>query len=378
MTVLGHERQLTFFPSNGHNHDGENSSPVELLPGQVGLRHLDPALIAFLTGDDGAASDAASDGFVPVPDLLIETNAIGAGASITGTLDWTGICVVRFMRIYMSAETECTVTFYHLPTFAEEDREFRAHRCSNKFLWEGPWVHFDEAEAKKIYYKIENTGSTAARFQLVLKSGTLVANAYARFVASLQVMGSETAGFISNVLFEAGNGINIIPDEGSNSFKFEAVAPETITIDRYGEQPRLPTGVTSSTTLTYNTGGAANQTDNITTDYNRYATFGTGSQYIQYDYGAIYAASSINLILYFGDSRVVNAVKIDTSFDGINWVTVYGPTDTTGIGPPGIKVQIPSGLFTRYVRVFSNGSSANTSNHVVKCILYAQTNKVGS
>lgn len=378
MAVLGHERQLTFFPDGGHNHDGENSSPVVLLPGSVKLSHLDPALIdLILGGGSNVDTQGASDGFVPVPDLLLETNAIGPGGSVTGTLDWTGICVVRFMRIYMSAETECTLTFYHKPTYADEDREFRAYRCANKFLWEGPWVHYDEEGARKIYYKIENTGTSSARFQVVLKSGTLVANAYARFVQSIQVMGSSIEGSIGNILFEQGNGIQITPDPGSNSFKFSAVAPETITIERYGSVPKVPVAVSGSVAITYNTGGAANQTDGYTHDVARYANFGTGQQYIQYDYGAIHISSAISVMLYY-DGRVWNNVHIQTSFDANNWTTVYGPITTVGMGPPGIMVNMPAGLPVRYVRVHCNGSNSSTGNHIVKCILYAQTNKVGS
>lgn len=379
MTVLGHERQLTFFPSGGHNHDGENSTPVSLQPGQVSMSHLDPALLDLILGGSDSAGDGLNDGFVPVPDLVLETNAIGAGGSVTGTLDWTGICVVRFMRIYMSAETECTITFYHKPTYADEDREFRAYRCANKFLWEGPWVHYDEEENRKVYYKVENTGTVSARFQITLKSGTLVANAYARFVESIQKMGSDTEGFIGNVLLEAGNGIEITPGSGSNSFKFAAVSPEIISIDRYGEQPVMPTSVSSSTTITYNPSATPDVlTDGITTDYNRYAAFGSGAQYLQFDYGAIYTCSSISVLLYYGSSRSYNAVKIQTSFDGINWVDVYGPLTTKALGPPGIQVQMPSGILTRYIRVHANGSTTDTNNHLVKCILYAQNNKVGS
>jgi hypothetical protein len=380
--TLGHERQITFFPNDGHDHDGQNSSPVKLQSGQVELQHLDSALLELILngGDSGEGEEGAAegDGFIPVPDLTIETNTVGAGASVTGTIPWTGVAVVRFMRVFMSTDTECTITFYHLPTFADEDREFRAFRCSNKFLWEGAWVHYDENMSGNLYYKIENTGLAAARFQLILKSGTMVANGYADFVQSIQKMGSSTAPFIGPILFEAGNGVNITPTAGTNSFRFDAVAPETIHIDRYAEAAILPTGVSSSATLVYNTGGSVNQLDGITTDTNRYVVFGVGSQWIQYDFGNIYTASRIVAIGYYGDTRSYNAVRIDRSHDGLNWQTLYGPTTTRMSGPPGMSIYMPTGILTRYVRVYMNGSSLNTNNHMVKCILYAQSNKVGS
>lgn len=367
---LGHERQITFFPSNGHNHNGENSSPVELVPGQVGWQHLDPSLLELIEnaiGSGGSAND--TDGLVPIPDLEIETNSIAAGGTLTGSIDWTGVAVVRFMRIVMSVETECTITFYHKATYADEDREFRARRCSNKFLWEGPWVHWDEDETNKIHYKIQNTGTASAQFNITLKAGTLVANAYANFVSGIAEITGEP--LIGNVIFREGNGINITKNEDDNSFTFEAVAPEAVTINRMALVPMKHTSFTSSTTTT-NSGSGLNSY--ISTS--NYVNFGSGPQYIQADFGEVVTAGRIVATPY-PDMRVYYDVKIEVSVDGVNWSTVLSQQNAAS-PQTGITVEFLTGYPVRYVRFWSNGSSANTSNHLSGLILYKLSDKVGT
>lgn len=368
---IGHERQVTFFPINGHNHDGENSTIVELQPGQVGLQHLDPSLIEFLKNlGEGEGSVDEEGSLIPVPDLEFETNSIGPGASVTGSLDWTGICVVRWMRIIMSTETECTITFYHSATFADEDREFRARRCSNKFLWEGPWVHFDEDETKKIHYKIENTGTAAARFNITLKSGTLVANGYANFVSGIQKQGDSNAAFINTVILAQGPGIKITPDPTSNTFTFESTAAEIVTRDRYALVPKGPVGFTSSAT----TSGSLTSNFSSTTN----VAFGTGLQWIRLDFGNVFNAGRIVVVPYGIDNRTHNNVKIEASSDGNNWATLMSTQSTIFATTQGIVIETPAGYPVRYVRLWMQGNSINTTNNLTGAVLYAISDKIGT
>lgn len=367
---IGHERQVTFFPSDGHNHDGVNSTPVALGRGAVGMENLQDSLLDWFR-DIADGETNGDNGLIPVPDLVIETNSIGPGASTTGSVDWTGLCVVRFMRVYMSVDTECTITFYHKPTFADEDREFRSRRCANKFLWEGTWIHFDEDDTKKIHYKIENTGTSAAQFQLTLKAGTLVANGYARFVQSLNLLGSGTEDFAGDVFLEAGNGITITKNESSNSFKFDAVAPEVVTIERFGLTPQKHTGYTSSTSTVVNGSGL-----NTLGGTNSYIGFGTGLQWINVDFGAIYTVGRVDVATY-ADGRVFNDVKIECSTDSLNWIELLSSTKHVSTLQP-MTVNIFQGLNMRYVRFWSNGSSASTGNYVSLVLIYTISDKVGS
>lgn len=368
---LGHERQITFFPSNGHNHNGENSSPVDLVPGQVTWEHLDPALLDLIQNGVGDGGVDSENQLVPIPDLEIETNSIGAGASITGSVDWTGIGVIRFTRVVMSAETECTITFYHTASYAEEDREFRARRCGNKFLWEGAWVHYDEDATNKIHYKIENTGSAASRFNITLKAGTLVANGYANFVSSLQKQGSSTGPFIGNVLLQAGNGISITPNEDANTFIFDAVAPEAITVNRMALVPKKHVSFTSSTSTT-NTGSGLNNIIGVS----HYVSFGTGPQWMNMDYGAVYTVGRI-VVTPYPDGRVYNDVIIQASADNTNWFTLMSQQQAMGT-IQGIMVDLPTGFPMRYLRFWSNGSSLNTGNYLSGAVIYAISDKVGT
>lgn len=370
--VLGHERQLTFFPQDGHNHDGQNSTPVVMPPGSIGIDALNEAVLDWIRdqigGGEGPTGEGENGGFVPVPDLKIETAAVGPGASVTGTVDWTGIAVIRFMRVFMTTDSECTITFYHQPTFAEEDREFRARRCANKFLWEGAWVHYDESNNKQLHYKIENTGNATTAFQLTLKSGTLVANGYARFVESLSVNGTQSIG---NVQLVQGNGVQLSYDEASNSVIISAVAPQTITIDRYATVPRRHTAVTSSTTIT-TTGNGLNGGGSTAA----YVQFGTGNQWINVDFGAVYTAGKVVVVAY-PDGRTVNGMKIESSTDGNNWTELMA-TQSVPATYHGVEISMPAGFNIRYVRVWENGTSVNTSNYVSEVMIYTISNKVGS
>lgn len=368
---IGHERQITFFPANGHNHNGENSSVVELQPGQVGLRHLDEGLLEWLNDVAGGAGEGiGSDGLLPVPDLEIETNAVGPGASITGSIDWVGIAVVRFCRVVMSVESECTITFYHSATYAEEDREFRAQRCSNRFLWEGPWVHWDEDESNKIHYKITNTGTASTRFNLTLKAGTLVANTYANYVSGIRNLGDGSDALRDEVRIRAGNGVSIETDEASNSFIFSAVSPETITIERMALIMRMPTSYLGSTTTS---GGPLQSNFHSTTNVD----FGTGPQWLRMDYGRIMTVGRIVIVPY--PDRSWYDTKVDVSTDGVSWITLMSQqTLPLFVAQGGLFLEIPTGLNIRYVRWHSNGSTVNTTNNLVAAVVYEISDKVGT
>jgi hypothetical protein len=359
---LGHERQLTFFKHGGHDHDGENSTPVVLLPGSVQLFHLNNSLLDYLKGITGGVFDSGDDDVVPVPDLVINTPAISPGGSYTSSANWVGLSFVRFMRILMSVDTECTVTFYHKSTFADEDREFRAYRCGNKFLWEGTWAHFDEDNTKRVHFKIENTGNQSASFQLTLKSGTMAANAYARYVEAINAAGvqlQETINLIS------GNGVNIRVE--GQSVIFDAVAPQTVNIARWALSAIKPVSATSSAAI----GNSANLFDGVSTTY---ADFGAGNQWLQVDIGSVVNLGGIDLAMYTGDGRTYFGVQVEISVDGFSWLTVRDSGNLWGI-EDGCQIRIVSGYMARYIRVWSNGSTANTGNHVSKIVPLVITNK---
>lgn len=358
---LGHERQLTFFQREGHDHDGENSTPVTILPGAISLFHLNSALREWIeeqAGDGGSEEDHV----MPVPDLVFRTPPIAAGGFTTGSVPWVGLSIVRFMRVLMSEETECTITFYHKPTFADEDREFRVYRCANKFLWEGNWAHFDEEESKQIYYKVENTGNNSATFQITLKSGTMAANAYARFIEAIQTGGQEATG---TVIFNGGNGVDISLE--GNTFTFNASAPETVFVRRWALTPVAPVSYSSSTTIT----NVAYLSDGR---YDRSAGFGSGLQWIQADLGAVKNLGGVRINQYQSDGRTFNGVRIQISADASNWIDVKS-SGTAWATFDGIEIKFISGILARYIRVWCNGSTVNTSNYINKITPLALSDK---
>jgi len=360
---LGHERQLTFFKDGGHDHDGENSSPVVILPGAISLFHLNPALIDWIQGEGGGSAESTGgtdSGVMPVPDLTFQTPPIAPGASYSASLPWTEMCFVRFMRVIMTQSTECTITFYHSSTYADEDREFRATRCGNKFMWEGAWAHYDEGGNKEIHYTIENTGNASAVFQLTLKSGTMAANAYARFVEAIR--GPDGEEVTGTVEFQEGNGVTITRLESGYQFSATGTV-ETLAIRQWALAPTKPTAFTASS-------GAIGSASVLSSGANGTATFGSNTQWIMADLGSSKTLGKI--VVKFpeqSDGRVYKDVKVETSVDGSTW-TLVKSTGDVWCGGEGLTVERPTGQLARYVRVWSNGSTTNTTNQISKIIPY--------
>ena len=364
--TTANEQEILFLKRGGHNHDGQNSSAVALAPGVVNIGNLDPSLLALLTS--AGSGNQSSNSIVPLPDLIIQTTTIAVGGQYTGAMQWAGNTIVRYMRILQSVSTECRITFYHSSTYAEQDREFRAENCGNYFLWEGNWAHNDDLSAKSIYYKIENTGTSAAQFQITLKSATAVANAYASYVSGMQLLGSGIAPFTNTVILQSGNGVTITQDVNSNSFKFDAVAPTAVNITKWALNPIKPVAASSSANGNETSGYIF---DGYTSaDTARYVTFGANVQWFMTDLGSIRTVGHILALQYWADGRTYNNVRIEVSTDGVNFVVVRpdGPNYST---QQGINVHIPGGIQARYIRLWSNGASPSVSdinNHVVKLL----------
>lgn len=348
---LGHERQLSFFQSGGHNHDGENSSPVEILPGAISLFHLNSGLKDWIINQISDDADGGNNNVFITPDIEFETPPIAPGGSYSGSVPWVGISVVRFVRILMSVETECNLTFYHIPSYADEDREFRVIGASDKFLWEGAWAHFDESNNKMIHYKVENTGTQSAVFKVQMKSATMAANHYARFVHYIQAGSNMIDGPVELI---GQNGINVT--SAGNQIYLNATAPETVFIRRWALTPVKPAAITSSV-AGINTGLLLQgRTDTQT-------PFGTGIQWVQADLGGVKNLGGVRVVMYMNDGRVYNDVRVEVSPDGTNWLQLKssGPVWATS---DGIMCNIASGYLARYIRVWSNGSTTDTTNHI--------------
>jgi hypothetical protein len=326
------------------------------------MYHLNSALKDYIDGRNPLGEIGDEDNVMPIPDLTFETNPIAPGASATGTVPWVGLAIVRFMRILMSQDSECTITFYHRSTFADEDREFRAYQCSNRFMWEGAWAHYDELDTRSIYYKITNTGNQSATFQVTLKSAVMAANAYSRFVEAIQV---GTTELLQTIKLVGGNGVNLRVE--SQNIIFDAVAPETVFIRRWALAPVKPVSFTSSATISSTaallTGGNTGQ-----------VSFGTGQQWIQADLGTVVNLGAVNVYMNTGDGRVFNGVKIELSPDGINWLEVRSANTVWSSVEP-TTVHIASGYLARYIRVWCNGSSASTQNVINSIVPMMLSNK---
>ncbi|UKS25701.1 glycosyl hydrolase family 18 protein [Paenibacillus sp. HWE-109] len=121
-------------------------------------------------------------------------------------------------------------------------------------------------------------------------------------------------------------------------------------------------------------------TDGITTNSNSFAEAATGLKYIQIDFGASYNINKVNLWHYYADGRSYKDVIVrlsNSSTFGTGTTTVFN-NDTNnsaalGTGTDAEYAETSAGkaitfapVNARYLRIYSNGSSANAYNHYVE------------
>jgi hypothetical protein len=135
----------------------------------------------------------------------------------------------------------------------------------------------------------------------------------------------------------------------------------------------------------YGTGTLASITDG---DKNSaaYTDLGTGTAWVSIDLGRNYSVSQVNLWHYYQDGRTYHGVIVQASTAAdfsSGTVTLFNNDRTNaagqGVGADaeypetalGKAVQIAP-VTARYIRLWSNGSTANASNHYVEVEVYGQ------
>ena len=127
------------------------------------------------------------------------------------------------------------------------------------------------------------------------------------------------------------------------------------------------TGTTTVTNAAFITNGSITSAD--------YAYESSGLEYAQVDLGAVYWLDMVKVWHYWADLRTYYATKTQVSSDGINWVTIFDSAIT------GTYVETSYGIThrfiaqpVRYIRDYTNGSTANAGNHWVEIQGYGYTN----
>lgn len=78
--------------------------------------------------------------------------------------------------------------------------------------------------------------------------------------------------------------------------------------------------------------------------------------------------------MYVNDGRVYHGVQVDVSADGINFITCKDSGDFWSQIMP-LTVHFVNGFLARYIRVWSNGSTADSNNHIAAIVPKIITNK---
>ena len=114
-----------------------------------------------------------------------------------------------------------------------------------------------------------------------------------------------------------------------------------------------------------------------------YVDIGTGPAWIQVDLGQPYNLDYIRVWHYYSEGRTYHNVKTQVSADGINWTTVFD-SETSGeyaesmaghtvqMGKPDIAPLSSKGTGVRYIRDYTNGSTANRKDAWMEIAAYTQ------
>jgi phage minor structural protein len=175
-------------------------------------------------------------------------------------------------------------------------------------------------------------------------------------------------------------GTAAIKDAAITNAKIDTLSAEKIIVSGgITHSGNVLAGLTSSGTT-----ASAVATDGAKDIGSPYLSFGGGNStdtaaegsYIQYDLGGVFRLQESRIYFYSGETGRFYWYKIKYSIDGVNWFYAVG-TDATN----GWKKSIPRGnagtsitnptidqfaipIVARYVRLYANGNSVNTTNHI--------------
>jgi phage minor structural protein len=151
---------------------------------------------------------------------------------------------------------------------------------------------------------------------------------------------------------------------------------KTITLSS-GSTSTILTDGTKTVGASYQSFGAGNSTGSNSE---------SGGDYIQIDLGKVYRIAESRAFFYSGDSRFY-WYKIKYSKDGVNWLYAVGNSNNDGwvtsskanagaksYNPTVDRFNIP--ITARYVRLYANGNSTNSGNHLYEWELYTTNQTV--
>jgi hypothetical protein len=158
--------------------------------------------------------------------------------------------------------------------------------------------------------------------------------------------------------------------------------------------------IAAGKTVTFNADGTTG-TSSIPSDGNKtvqgggYLSFGTGTQnnnngeqdYVQYDLGSNYRIAESKVYFYGMDSRSY-WYKVAYSTDNANWHYAVGSKDNNGwvLSPLSDKMKtgdlfptvdsFPIPIVARYIRLYANGNTVNTANHIYEWELFSSAQTI--
>jgi len=148
----------------------------------------------------------------------------------------------------------------------------------------------------------------------------------------------------------------------------------------YTSSTNLALGILPTASAAFSSGSASQITDNDLNTANWVSIGSGGAQWIKLDLGNTYSLTDIKVWHYYGDGRTYHDVIVQVSNDATyaSGVTTVFSNDTNNSAGQGIggnaeyaetslgkDIAFPA-VSARYVRLWTNGSTANVDNHYVE------------
>lgn len=360
------EREISFFKTRGHDHDGVNSTLVNIQPKQVKIPHLNTDVMDYMRTQAKTAIleyySLNNPSSMAIRELQIVTPSIAPGDSYTASVSWCSLTIVRDIYFEFSNDTEITFTSYHTSSYDSDDTEFELTAVIDQTRYSGLWAHYDSSQGNLFHYRVENTGLNSAVFTITIQASTLSSNSLVDYVHKITTPDNvENTG---ELVFVNGDGVDITSD--GTSITISAVPAETIVINEWSLLPIFGVDIFTSY------GGGITDPDSAFSsymyDYAKEVSFGTGSQWLAYDLGDTYNVGKVAVIFPLETS--INSTYIQTSVDGIIWDQVSPLSDISGLNGTPLEVHFPLGKSAAYVRVWMNGTSAGSDNRICRILVW--------
>jgi len=324
-----------------------NASTSTLLPISARMNllnnpHMDVSATYPLQGNVSRQNLAWGDSSNPV--------GLATGTTVTPGVVADG---VTWIRLAVTANSSAFRKYVSLSNL-QNNRQYVAS-------WE---VYNDTASTISINVDWCDAGSTnyniaAGQRRIVTATGSRATYDSTFRFTDLELNTLNTSVLVREIIVELGTGFNTYFDGGTTAATYNMA--KGASVGAYNSDGSTAIAPSTNTCVA---NGSANSSVNVS-DY-----FSTGNalQNVKVDMGSVKRIDTVKVWHFFNDGRTYHNTKTEVSEDGVTWTTVFDSA-VSGEYPEtsaGRTYTLAAPVYARYIRDWSNGSTANGGNHFVE------------